>query len=258
MKQLQFEYETKLEFSQSVTEHSFSLRCMPFSDGRQIIAEPGFEILPVSGSIWRSRDSFGNTLICGRNEKPHKSFSFRVYGKAQIVNSCKVNGSAPEFYKFHTPLTRPGKEIELFYKKNKPSGGSVLSRAEALSNSLFNFMTYKSGVTKVNTTAEQAIEIREGVCQDYAHILLSLLRIEGIRCRYVSGLAFKCGETHAWVEVYDGTCWTGIDATHNRLIGDNYIKLCHGRDYSDCPIERGIYRGNANSVQTVTSKVTEI
>ena len=119
-------------------------------------------------------------------------------------------------------------------------------------------MTYKSGVTRVNTTAERAMEIREGVCQDYAHILLSLLRLEGIRCRYVSGLAFKCGETHAWVEVFDGIYWIGIDPTHNRLIGDNYIKLCQGRDYSDCPIERGIYRGNANSIQTVTSKVIEI
>lgn len=258
MKQLLFEYETKLEFSQSVTDHSFSLRCMPFSDGRQIIAEPVFHIFPVSGSIWRSRDSFGNTLICGRKDTPHKSFCFRVCGKAQIVNSCQTNGFAPDFYRFHTPLTYPGKEIEWFYKKNKPSGCHVLSRAEALSNSLFNFMTYTSGVTKVHTTAERTLEMRKGVCQDYAHILLSLLRIEGICCRYVSGLAFQCGQTHAWVEVYDGTCWTGIDPTHNRLIGDTYIKLCHGRDYSDCPIERGIYRGNANSVQTVTSKVTEI
>ena len=97
-----------------------------------------------------------------------------------------------------------------------------------------------------------------GVCQDYAHILLSLLRIEKIPCRYVSGLAFETGETHAWVEVFDGGHWTGIDPTQNRLIGDHYIKLCHGRDYSDCPIERGIYIGNAQSVQTVLSRMTEI
>ena len=258
MKRLRFEYETKLEFSCSVTEHSFSLRCMPFSDGRQIIAEPICTIYPVSESIWRSRDSFGNTLICGRNNAPHSSFSFKVCGEAQIINSCRASGSAPAFYRFHTPLSQPGDAIDSFYEENKPTVGDILSRTEALSDSLFNAMTYKSGVTKVTTTAEQAMKIKCGVCQDYAHILLSLLRKDGICCRYVSGLAFECGETHAWVEVYNGTNWTGIDPTHNRLIGDNYIKLCHGRDYSDCPIERGIYRGNANSIQTVSSKISEI
>lgn len=108
------------------------------------------------------------------------------------------------------------------------------------------------------TTAEAAMKMKAGVCQDYAHILLSLLRTDGICCRYVAGLAFESGETHAWVEVNDGGSWIGIDPTHNRFISDRSIKLCHGRDYSDCPIERGIFLGNAVSLQTVYSRVSEI
>lgn len=258
MKRLRFEYETKLEFSSPVTDHSFSLRCMPFSDGRQIIAEPVCTIFPLSEGIWRSRDSFGNTLICGRNIAPHAEFSFRVCGEAQIINSCKTTGSAPTFYRFHTPLTEPGEALISFYREVKPTAADISVRAESLSDSLCRAMTYKAGVTNVTTTAEQAMNMGCGVCQDYAHIFLALLRIDGICCRYVSGLAFECGETHAWVEVYDGSHWVGIDPTHNRPIGVNYIKLCHGRDYSDCPIERGIYRGNASSIQTVSSKISEI
>lgn len=96
------------------------------------------------------------------------------------------------------------------------------------------------------------------VCQDYVHIFLSLLRLNHIRCRYVAGLAFSCGETHAWVEIYDGKSWIGMDPTHNCLIGDQYIKLCHGRDFADCPIERGIYRGNVSSTQEIISCVESL
>lgn len=258
MKKLQFNYTTKLEFSQSITGHCYTLRCIPFSDGRQMISEPLCNILPDSGSIWRSRDSFGNILICGRTDEPHTSFSFEVNGEATIVNSSEITGDVAAFYGFHTPLTAPGENIFSFYEQNKPSSKDVISRVEALSEGLHNTITYMGGVTDTSTTAEQAMKLHTGVCQDYAHILLSLLRIERIRCRYVSGLAFESGETHAWVEFYNNGRWIGIDPTHNRLISDHYIKLCHGRDYSDCPIERGIFLGNATSVQTITSMIKEI
>ena len=258
MKRLRFEFETKLEFSQPVIGHCFTLRCTPFSDGRQTISEALCEILPLSGEIWRSRDSFGNILVCGRMEDPHDHFTFRVSGEAHILNSCEAAGGTAPFYCFHTPLTAPGQMILSFYEKNKPQKSDVISRALSLSESLFGSMTYRKGITATKTPAEWAMAALGGVCQDYAHILLSLLRLEKIPCRYVSGLAFESGETHYWVEVYDGARWTGIDPTHNRMIGDRYIKLCHGRDYSDCPIERGIYLGNAGSVQTVSSRITEI
>ncbi|MGN0606203.1 MAG: transglutaminase domain-containing protein [Oscillospiraceae bacterium] len=258
MKKLRFEYETKLKLSQCATDHSFTLRCTPFSDGRQTIAETFCKISPEPNAVWHSRDSFGNMLVCGRMDEPHMEFSFKVNGEAHIINSYEAVGAAAPFYRFHTSLTLPGKSILSFYEKNKPTSSDILSRSKELSSNLYDYMTYLRGVTGTDTTAEQAMEIKNGVCQDYTHILLSLLRLEKIPCRYVSGLAFQSGETHAWAEVHDGTRWIGIDPTHNCLIGDRYIKLCHGRDYSDCPIERGIYLGNAESVQTIYSCITEI
>lgn len=258
MKRLRFEYNTKLEFSNNIKCHSFTLRCTPFSDSRQTISEASCEILPKCGKIWHSRDSFGNMLLCGRMEEPHSEFAFKVKGEAHILNSCEAVGEVAPYYSFHTPLTAPGESILSFYREVKPTDASILARAVSISESLFATMTYETGVTATDTTAELAMEQRSGVCQDYAHILLSLLRLERIPCRYVSGLAFESGETHAWVEVYDKGVWTGIDPTHNRLIGDHYIKLCHGRDYADCPIERGIYSGEVSSVMSVLSRMTEI
>ncbi|MGN1422952.1 MAG: transglutaminase domain-containing protein, partial [Oscillospiraceae bacterium] len=251
MKRLRFEFETRLEFSRPVSGHCFTLRCTPFSDGRQTVTEALCEVTPSSGKVWHSRDSFGNMLICGRMDEPHELFSFRVSGEARIVNSAAAAGSAAPFYRFRTPLTSAGEKILSFYEEHRPERGDALARTLSLTESLYGSMTYRKGVTATDTTAEQAMAAGAGVCQDYSHILLSLLRLEGIPCRYASGLAFQSGETHAWVEIFDGTQWIGVDPTHDRIIGDSYIKLCHGRDYSVCPIERGIYLGSARSVQTI-------
>lgn len=257
MKCLKFEYSARLDFSGNISEHCFTLRCLPFSDGRQLIREPRWEITPT-GNIWFSRDSFRNTLLCGRIPEPHDSFSFSVSGEAKIINACDVPGVSAAIYEYESPLTRAGEHIREFYATHTPSANKISERALELSQSLYSAMTYKKGVTRVETTAEEALTLREGVCQDYAHIFLSLCRLDGIRCRYVSGLAYDSGETHAWTEIADGSKWYGVDPANNRLIGERYIKLCHGRDYSDCPIERGIYLGNSCSIQTINSSITEI
>ncbi len=257
MKRLRFEYSAELTFSQNVSEHCFTLRCLPVSDGRQLIREPVYEIFPQNGRIWTSRDSFGNTLLCGRISEPHDVFSFRVSGKAEIINTRDISGFPAAVYGYSSPLTKPGEVIRKFYSENTPASNSQIDRAMELCNALYAAMKYEKGKTDVHTTAEEALEQGAGVCQDYAHIFLALCRLDGIRCRYVSGLAFESGETHAWTEVGSGSCWYGVDPANNRFIGENYIKICHGRDYSDCPIERGIYLGNSSGVQTVTSSVAE-
>lgn len=253
MRELAFKYTTLLQFSRDITGHCYTLRCLPLSDDRQTVREPVCHILPEGGEHWQSRDSFGNLLLCGRYDDPHSSFSFTVTGKAFLQNSYTTSGCASALYGYPSPLTAPGEGILQFYRENKPLGGTVLNRALKLSDSLYRHMAYQKGVTGVNTTGEEAFLLGSGVCQDYAHIFLSLCRLDGIRCRYVSGLAYEEGETHAWAEVNDGAAWYGIDPTSNRLIDAHYLKLCHGRDYGDCPIERGIYLGYAESTQTVTS-----
>lgn len=261
MKKLRFEYSTELLFEGSVTEHCFTLRCVPFSDGRQLVSEPKCEILPRCGSIWSSRDSFGNSLICGRIAEAHGSFSFHVTGEAEIIASDIIFGIASPVYGYFSQLTAAGGNILEFRKKLLPKINgieNILQKAAVISDGIYAHMKYRKGVTDVGTAAEEAMEKGGGVCQDYAHIFLSLCRSFGIRCRYVSGLACENGETHAWAEVNDGEKWYGIDPANNRSINENYIKICHGRDYADCPIERGIYIGNCGSSQKIFSLVSEI
>lgn len=260
MKDLRFEYSTELLFENSVTDHCFTLRCLPFSDSRQRVSEPRCEILPCSGSVWRSRDSFGNSLICGRIAEAHGSFSFRVTGKAEIAVSSTIFGTASPVYGYFSPLTHTGESISGFRKQllHKMIGAeSIPQKAEIISDGIYSRMKYRKGVTDVGTSAEEAMKKGEGVCQDYTHIFLSVCRSFGIRCRYVSGLACENGETHAWAEVNDGEKWYGIDSANNISINENYIKICHGRDYSDCPIERGIYTGSRGSSQKIFSVVKE-
>ncbi len=256
MKKFWFEFKTSFEFSRNIFGHCFSLRCLPKSDGRQLISDLHCDVKPA-GNMWYSSDSFGNSVLCGRIPNAHNLFSFKIKGSAEIKSDYKINDADKDVYKFPSPLTGPGQELIEFYNKIKHElKGSAIRQAFTISNRLFEVMQYLPGSTDVNTNAESAFRQKSGVCQDYTHILLSLCRLNGIKCRYVSGLANQSGETHAWAEVFSDGVWTGIDPANNRLCGEMYIAVCRGRDYSDCPIERGLYLGTAECRREIYSKVT--
>ena len=85
--------------------------------------------------------------------------------------------------------------------------------------------------------------MRARVCQDFSHILISLLRMDGIPARYIAGLAFCDGETHSWVEYWTGDHWEGIDPANNCPVNDDYLVISMGRDFRDCAIDRGVMFG---------------
>jgi len=80
-------------------------------------------------SVWFSRDSFGNTLLCGRSPEPHDSFSFKVSGEAEIINACDTPGFPSAVYGYGSPLTKAGENIRDFYEKNTPTAEKQLDRA---------------------------------------------------------------------------------------------------------------------------------
>ena len=113
---------------------------------------------------------------------------------------------------------------------------------------------------------EDALRSRQGVCQDFAHIMIALVRNAGIPCRYVSG--YLChssenahpaadGATHAWVEaLLPGIGWIGFDPTINRLAGEKHIRTAIGRDYADVPPTMGMMKGKAGTQLQVRVRVT--
>ncbi len=96
-----------------------------------------------------------------------------------------------------------------------------------------------------------------GVCQDYAHILLSLLHDRGFSARYVTGFLLGEGETHAWVEVLEGGKWYGLDPTMGKRVDDGYIRIGVGRDGRDSRVNKGVLCGGGPHTQKIAVRVKE-
>lgn len=127
---------------------------------------------------------------------------------------------------------------------------------------VYETFTYCGEVTSVNTLARQAFELKKGVCQDLAHVMIGILRAGRIPARYVSGYLYV-GEdsalkgdaaTHAWVEVMvPGIGWVGLDPTNNVEALDNHIRVGTGRDYADVSPLQGVYRGGSSTLDVGVS-----
>lgn len=129
-----------------------------------------------------------------------------------------------------------------------------------------NHVNYASGSTNVSTTASQAWEQASGVCQDFTHITLSLLRSSGIPARYVSGYLYKgdgevgetiVGESHAWVEAWLGS-WHPVDPTNGHPVAEAHVVVARGRDYSDVSPLKGIYSGGQSEALGVEVSLTRL
>lgn len=141
---------------------------------------------------------------------------------------------------------------------------SPLRVAQILSSYIYNEFTYKKGITNVETRVDEVWELKAGVCQDFAHMLIVFLRMCGIPSRYVSG--YICpkdkemrgeGATHAWAEAWiPGYGWLGLDPTNNCLVNDQHVRLAVGRNFSDCTPVKGTYKGSGEHTLEVSVEIT--
>ena len=134
-----------------------------------------------------------------------------------------------------------------------------------LNQAMYGAFDYAPQSTEVDTPIAEAITARRGVCQDFTHIMIALVRRSGIPCRYVSGYLFHREEqhdrsaedaSHAWVEAYlPELGWLGFDPTNNLIANERHIRVAVGRDYADVPPTRGIYKGEAEAELSVGVRV---
>ena len=130
---------------------------------------------------------------------------------------------------------------------------------------VFRNFAYKPRSTGVATLATDAIKLRSGVCQDFAHVALGMCRCSGIPARYVSGYFMRSQRkhdddeaSHAWIEAYvPGYGWAAFDPTHDRPADERYVKVASGRDYADIRPVSGTYRGGKTRSLNVEVKVRE-
>lgn len=253
MKRYLYNYQTVVRFSQPVRRHAVLLRALPMMGGYVGVEEEHLLISP-NLHLMRGTDSLGNRIAYGCWHEAHDCLAYVSTGVVSMDDYRMPLDEIPLMvYREPTSLTfLTDEEVEKsgLWKDDlcpRPthSLSSIYDTAKSVCHLVYEKMTYTPSVTTAETKASDVLATCQGVCQDYAHLMLALCRMVGIAARYVCGIMEGEGETHAWVEICDGKRWYGFDPTHDAEIKQGYLKLAHGRDASDCPVSRGIYMGNA-------------
>jgi transglutaminase-like putative cysteine protease len=282
------EHETILEYPQSVREHHIELRLAPRCDGHQQVLSCAIETEPQA-ELATYQDYFGNRVDYFCVIQPHNRLVTRLRTEVETLKENPFN--------FET--VAPSQEMEWLreeIRKKPPLNDFVLHRspltpaamklAEAIEcafprpdrerpmlDSLLELLAwvptvleYRSGTTEVHGALVDATRQGSGVCQDFAHLFISVARSWGIPSRYVMGYLdpgiCSTGEelaTHAWAEaLVPGAGWIGFDATHNLLANDHYVAVAVGRDSYDAAPQRGSFKGDsAGELPTVRVMVQE-
>ena len=180
-------------------------------------------------------------------------------------------GQKPEFYDMLlpgsftkvTPLLQSFAEEIDWRRRDDP-----LSVMKELNTLIYERFEYHQQVTDVNSSIDVALQARGGVCQDFTHIMLTLGRMLGIPCRYVSGYLAQekdhpdrsdIAASHAWLDAYmPGVGWLGFDPTNNLIVADRHIRVSLGTDYATAAPTRGVFRGDAETTLNVEVQVSHI
>ncbi|HUQ39958.1 MAG TPA: transglutaminase family protein [Acidimicrobiales bacterium] len=202
------------------------------------------------------RDTFSNLVIDVRVPSIASWIEFAVEADISLeADRPAVMVAADRRYLEFTPLTAPDPTlVALAAGVGDEPDPAVVCRA------VHESLTYEWGITGIRTTAAEALAGGRGVCQDYAHIMLSVCRQVGIPARYVSGHLIGEGGSHAWVEVLrpiSARRWMveAWDPTHDALVGDRHITIAVGRDYADVPMMSGSFDGSGTGTLTAHKRV---
>jgi transglutaminase-like putative cysteine protease len=250
---LHFEYQMEIKYEEPAGRCFFTIKCIPREDARQRLLGIELSLLPET-EYSTGKDSFGNRQIYGCETEPHDRFIFQAVGDVEIFQTGYEETGDEMAEIFCIPHGRciPGPGLLEYYQSNDFSGcKSPYETCMAWMHRLHRDFSYVPGTTQFQTGAEEAWGMGKGVCQDYAHIYVTLLRMAGIPARYVCGLITGEGASHGWAEALCGDRWIAFDPTNDCLVSDRHIKLGHGRDASDCAINRGLIWNNGVQLQTI-------
>ncbi|ANE46940.1 transglutaminase [Paenibacillus swuensis] len=270
---LQIYHTTRYLYEEAVTDSVNELRLTPRTNERQSCYHHEVLVEPAA-SMLTYEDYFGNRVHAFTVNQPHKELVIRtratvVTMDGLIKESAKMS-PVEEWgrlrgeelqnryieYLLPTAYTDQTQEVRNYANRYPFDGsGGLALWTRRLSSGIHADFTYDPEVSDVHTTVSQTLQLRRGVCQDYAHLMISVCKVMGIPARYVSGYHYvgdlQGGSadfeqaSHAWVEVYvPGPGWVGHDPTNDAEVDWRYVKLGHGRDYKDIVPVKGVYRGS--------------
>jgi transglutaminase-like putative cysteine protease len=271
---------TRFRYDAGVTESLMEVRMQPRSDGNQRCLS--FQLtLDPRVRIFAYRDFLGNSVSHFDVPARHRQLVILAESLVEMHPTNPLpNALESSAWDELDALTNDGDFEEVLRPSVFAKPSTLLDRlAEKLgverrtdplslvcelNQSIYSGFDYAPKSTNVDSPIDHALEAQKGVCQDFAHILIALLRKVRIPARYVSGYLFHArgdhspeGATHAWVEAYFPVLgWCGFDPTNNIQAGDRHIRTAIGRDYADVPPTRGVFKGAAKSELSVSVLVS--
>lgn len=262
---LRIEHTTSFHYDHPISEAYTEMRLRPLSANGQhclsftLTTEPRDEIL-------QHTDRFGNDVRHFDVLLPHQRLIVTAISEVLTPGAFAPEAEAlsplDEFdYLMPTTYAPITADIRQFAQVHIAPDDATAT-AQTLMHALSGAIKYEKGATDVSTTADQALALGRGVCQDFAHIMIAACRSQGLPARYVSGYLFSRGHdvaSHAWVDVYvPDHGWLSLDPTHDRAQTEQYVRVAIGRDYADVPPTRGIFKGNAKESMDVKVSITSI
>jgi transglutaminase-like putative cysteine protease len=274
---------TSFRYEPAVRESVMEVRMQPRTDFRQRCLSFSLDVTPRA-NMMMYRDFYGNAVH--HFDIPEKHNLIELTAQA-IVDVLPPRALQPDdadnwtdldarvgdtdYWEMMLPsqYARPTELLEkLTSELDLTRRGNPYELLVELNGKLFELFDYVPNSTQVDSPIDDALRARRGVCQDFAHIMIALVRQLKIPCRYVSGYLYHeakthdrsaAGATHAWVEAYLGDLgWVAFDPTNNLLGCDRHVRVAVGRDYADVPPNRGVHRGEAESELSVTVSVSPV
>lgn len=275
---------TRFRYSRPVWQSVMELRMQPRSYNTQRCFTFQLSVSPQA-RVFSYQDHFGNSVHHFDVPGQHRQLTITADALVDVENPAPLPESLgpnawdeldamidrEDYWDMLMPsrfaCTSP--EVEALAKAVgvvERGGREPLELLTHLNSELYHYFSYVKSSTGVNSTIEDAIRSRQGVCQDFAHTMIAIVRNLRIPCRYVSGYVHRDpgqvdrsdeGATHAWVEaLLPHIGWVGFDPTNNLIVGGRHIRTAIGRDYSDVSPTVGTMKGSAETELQVRVRVT--
>jgi transglutaminase-like putative cysteine protease len=287
---LEITHETHYAYHPQVETAQHVAHLRPPSLAYQQLLSHTLKITPTPSQLTQSLDVFGNTSSFFSLQAVHEHLSVVARSVVRTSQPAWAQSEmaweqvrehfryqagarfspASEFI-FPSPYVPRHPDFATYARPSFGPGVPLLAAAQNLMERIYTDFTYSSESTEVNTPAVEALALRKGVCQDFAHIMVACWRAMGLPARYVSGYLLThpapgqprligSDASHAWASVYvpdqsGDLGWCDFDPTNNRMPGDDYVTLATGRDYSDVSPMRGVIHGGASHTLSVAVTV---
>jgi transglutaminase-like putative cysteine protease len=279
MSKFRITHITKYTYEDTVRDSANQIMLYPLKDEYQEVLQHNI-IITGNPVVNIHQDYYGNDVGTFTHAQPHKELdidsrlivetthrpvpddSIDQESQWMELDKLKFKIEFIDFLKQERFEALP--EVEKVIETERCKHCSPLQTARDLCEYIYKNFSYKKGITTVETTVDEIWKIRSGVCQDFAHVFLVMLRLMNIPARYVSGYVCPSrdgmrgeGATHAWVEAYIPFYgWLGLDPTNNCIANETHVRLAVGKNFTDCSPVKGTYRGTSNHTLEVAVTVS--